>query len=250
MSASHERQAGSGPKDRVPGEAAAALQFRPGHVQGPASMQLYTDLRERIVRLELPPDTTLDRSELASGYQVSQTPVREAILRLEQDGLVRSFPQSRTVVTRIDIARIREEQFLRLAVECEVVLQLAGRADAAILTKLNGLLRLQEALVDDVAQTALFKQLDEAFHEALFEGVGQVNLYRYVAARSGHMARVRTLDLPKRGKTRRVLEDHQAVVEAIAAGEGLRAAEHMRRHLSGTIERLAELHREHPAYFA
>ena len=219
MTSPHERQSRAGPKERSHDETAPAFRFRPGTVQGPASVQLYADLRDRIVRLELPPDTTLDRSELATGYQVSQTPVREAIMRLEQDGLVKSFPQSRTVVTRIDVARIREEHFLRLAVECEVVLQLAAKADNAVLTKLNGLLRLQEALVDDVEQAALFKQLDEAFHEALFEGVGQVNLYRFIVARSGHMARVRTLDLPKQGKMRKVLEGHRSIVAAVATGD-------------------------------
>ncbi len=249
MTSPHERQSRAGPKERSHDETAPAFRFRPGNVQGPASVQLYADLRDRIVRLELPPDTTLDRSELATGYQVSQTPVREAIMRLEQDGLVKSFPQSRTVVTRIDVARIREEHFLRLAVECEVVLQLAAKADNAVLTKLNGLLRLQEALVDDVEQAALFKQLDEAFHEALFEGVGQVNLYRFIVARSGHMARVRTLDLPKQGKMRKVLEGHRSIVAAVATGDPSAAAISMRRHLSDTIARVPDLQNENPAFF-
>lgn len=230
-------------------ESAAALTLRAATVHGPASAQLYAALRDRIVRLELPPDTTLDRSELAAIYQLSQTPLREAILRLEQDGLVKSYPQSRTVVTRIDMSRIHEEHFLRLAVESEVVRRLAEKRDAAVMSKLSGLLRLQEALASDVEQAALFKQLDEAFHEALFEGVGQLNLHRHVLTRSGHMARVRSLDLPRKSKMRAVLEGHQAVVEAIAAGDGPRAAENMRRHLSGTIERLANLRSEHPDFF-
>ncbi len=221
-----------------------------GGSAGPASARLYADLRARIVRLELAPDTTLDRSELAARYEVSQSPVREAVLRLEQDGLVQSFPQSRTVVTRIDVVRIREEHFLRVAVESEVVRQLAETPDPAVVTKLKGLLRLQEALVGDVEQADLFKQLDEAFHEALFEAVGQTNLHRHIVARSGHLARVRTLDLPKEGKMRAVLDGHQAIVEAIAAGDPAAATLAMRRHLSGTIERLPGLRAERPDFFS
>ncbi len=217
---------------------------------GTASTRIYTDLRDRIVRLELPPDTTLDRSELAEQYGVSQSPVREAMLRLEQDGLVRSFPQSRTVVTRIDVSRIREEHFLRVAVESEVVRQLAESADPSVVTKLKGLLRLQAALVGDVEQADLFKQLDEAFHQALFEGVDQNNLHRHIVSRSGHLARVRTLDLPKKGKMRAVLEGHQAIVDAIAAGDAPEAIASLRRHLSGTIERLPGLRAERPECFS
>jgi GntR family transcriptional regulator, rspAB operon transcriptional repressor len=238
--------------DHLPGRTnvSAALRIAPVSGQGSASTRLYGDLRERIVRLELPPDTTLDRSELADTYQVSQSPVREAILRLEQDGLVQSFPQSRTEVTRIDVSRIHEEHFLRVAVESEVVRRLAESGSAATITKIKGLLRLQEALVNDVEQADLFKQLDEAFHEALFEGVGQLNLHRHIVARSGHMARVRTLDLPKMGKMRAVLEGHQLIVDAIAAADGQAATASMRRHLSGTIERLPALRAEKPEYFS
>lgn len=82
-----------------------------------ASGRIYDDLRQRILSLELPPGTNLLRTELAAKYQVSQTPLRDALQRLEQDGLVQIFPQSRTMVTRIDIPLIHEAYFLRTALE-------------------------------------------------------------------------------------------------------------------------------------
>jgi DNA-binding GntR family transcriptional regulator len=233
------------------GDAAIApLSIEPGSAHVPASARVYDDLRRKIVELELPPDTVLHRSQLAEGYNVSQSPVREAILRLEQDGLVRSKPQSRTVVTRINLARIHEEHFLRLAVECEVVRRLAETYDPATIAKAKGFLRMQAALVGDVDQADLFRQLDEAFHEALFAGVNQTNLHRHIRSKSGHLARVRTLDLPKEGKMQSVLEGHQEIVNAIITRDGNHAAATMRRHLSGTIERIADLHREFPDYFS
>lgn len=219
-----------------------------GHV--PTSARLYAELRRRIISIELPPDTTLARTELAERFNVSQSPVREAIMRLEQDGLVVSYPQSRTVVTRIDTARIREEHFLRTAVETEVVRHLASAPEQATINKARGLLKMQEALVSDVEQIDLFKQLDEAFHEALFAGVNQSNLHQHLVARCGNLARLRSLDLPRTGKMKSVLEGHRAILRAVEDGNGEMAAEQMRRHLSGTIERLSEIVRENPAMFS
>src|SRR3546814_18038529 len=67
----------------------------------PASQRIYDDLRSRIVSLELPPGTTRSRGALAKHYDVSLTPIREAMQRLEQDGLMRTFPQSKTARTSV-----------------------------------------------------------------------------------------------------------------------------------------------------
>ena len=226
------------------------LATSPASTSVSASARIYADLRRRIVALDLPPDTVLDRSELAAAYQVSQSPIRAAMLRLEQDGLVVAFPQSRTVVTRLDRSRIVQEHFLRVAVECEVVRRLAEHADPDSIVRLRGYLRLQEAIVEDLDQMALFKQLDDAFHEALFEAVGQPGLHSHIASRSSHLARIRTLDLPGEGKMRAVFEGHRQVLDASEDGDGIAAADAMRKHLSGTIERVPAIVAESPHYFS
>lgn len=215
----------------------------------PASALVYSEVRSRIVSLQLPPQTTLSRAELAEQFNVSQSPVREAILRLEQDGLVASYPQSRTEVTKIDVARIREEHFLRIATECEVVRQLSRLQPQTALAKAKGVIKMQEALVDDIEQAGLFRQLDEAFHAALFAGAGQSNLHAHVTARCGNLARVRSLDLPRAVKMVSVLKGHRAAIEMIEAGDGEAAARAMRGHLSGTMERLPEIIKENRSLF-
>lgn len=216
----------------------------------PASALVYEEVRNQIVSLSLLPETTLVRAELAESFNVSQSPVREAILRLEQDGLVVSYPQSRTVVTKIDVARIREEHFLRVAAECEVVRQLAEAKDSPAVVKAKGIVKMQEALVGDIEQIDLFKQLDETFHAALFNGVNQSNLHLQITARSGHLARVRTLDLPRAGKMVSVLEGHKAIIDAVQSGDGALASLEMRKHLSGTMERLPQIIEENKTLFS
>ncbi|WP_198548566.1 GntR family transcriptional regulator [Mameliella alba] len=102
-----------------------------------ASTRVFEELRARIVTLKLPPGTILSRAELAEAFGVSQSPIREAIQRLEEIDLVVSYRQSRTEVTRINCEGLRHESFLRSSLECEVVDLLCRTADAD-LTKALG----------------------------------------------------------------------------------------------------------------
>lgn len=215
----------------------------------PASQRIYDDLRSRIVSLELPPGTTLSRGALAKHYDVSLTPIREAMQRLEQDGLIRIFPQSKTVVTKIDVAQLYEAHFLRVAVESEVARRLASAPDPALLKKAKAILALQETLAGNLDEIGLFHELDEAFHQTLFAGVGQLNLHAMLKAMAGHLARARRLDLPKQGKVRAILKGHWAILDAIEAGDPAGAQEAIRRHLAGTVGRIETLQGEHPDYF-
>ena len=70
---------------------------------GSAAGRVYAKLRDSIISLDLPPDTVLSRATIAKEHDVSQSPVREAIQELEKEGLVVSYPQSKTLVTRIDV---------------------------------------------------------------------------------------------------------------------------------------------------
>lgn len=216
----------------------------------PASTRVYEEIREKIISISIPPNSTIVRSELAELFNVSQSPVREAIARLEMDGLVISYPQSRTVVTKIDANRIRDEHFFRTAVECEVVRQLAIVGDPKIITNAKGFVKMQGALVDDIEQVNLFKQLDEAFHDALFAGVNQIELGSHVTSRCGHLARVRTLDLPRVGKMSSVLKDHQAIISAIEEKNVDKSIQMMREHLSDTMERLPQIIDENRELFS
>ena len=221
----------------------------PAVAGGPAASRIYADLRQRIIDLELKPDTTIARQELARGYGASQTPVREALQLLEQDGLVRVHPQSRTVVARISAHQLHETHFLRVALETEVVRQLAGARDTAASDRARSLVRMQQTLLGDPAQMGLFLDLDRAFHAGLFEAVGMQGLHALMLRRQGHLARCQRLELPRTGKMVEIVSAHAAIVEAIAAGDPDAAARAMRAHVTGTINRVAALQAEFPDYF-
>ncbi len=216
--------------------------------QGSAAGRVYTSLRARIISLELLPHTVLTRADIGKEHGVSQSPVREAIQRLEQEGLVVSYPQSRTLVTKINVDHARETQFLRLSVELEVAKTLAERRDPALLQSSSRLLRMQKMAGED-RDISEFTTLDRLFHMSLFQAAGMPALWHLIAGRSGHIDRLRRLNLPDPGKIAAILKAHQLVIAAIAEGDVAKVEASMREHLSGTLASIPQIMASHPQYF-
>lgn len=221
----------------------------PANRDASVPVQVYAALRERIVTFALPPGVRLDRGHLAEEFGVSASPLREAIQRLEREGLVSTFRQSRTVVSHIDPAAVRREHFLRTGIECEVVNALAAAPDPVALKRIEAIVKMQHVLIGQLDQIDLFRGLDEDFHRALFVAAGHGGLFARSSEWSGQMARLRSLDLPSEGKIASVVAGHEAVLAAVRSGRRHAASDAMRAHLSGTIARLPEIMAEHGDYF-
>jgi DNA-binding GntR family transcriptional regulator len=220
-----------------------------GKDSGSASQRVYEELRRRIVSLALPPGTVLSRSELTKELGVSLTPVREALQQLEAEGLVRIYPQSKTLVTRLAVDEIEEAQLVRVAIETEVVRRLAASCPQATLDRLTAIVDMQEALSDKPGELAMFVELDELFHRTLMAGVGHENLHDLLKSRSGQFSRLRRLHLPDAGKIADIISDHKAIVAALAAADPDQSEKAMRAHLSQTISKVNDLRAQYPNYF-
>jgi DNA-binding GntR family transcriptional regulator len=215
-----------------------------------AAPQLADALRELIVSVELAPGTVLPRAELAEHYGVSQTPIRDALIRLGEEGLVDIFPQHATVVSRIDIASAQQAHFLRRALELEIVRKLAAADEALtgpLIKRLRAAIRRQaEALEPHDYHD--FAEADRAFHRELYIAAEVGPLWDLVRSRSGHIDRLRSLHLPAQGKAQAVLHDHAAIVAAIAAHDSELAENALRDHLSGTLSFIDEICARYPEY--
>lgn len=214
-----------------------------------AAPQVLEHLRERVLSLDLVPGTVLSRAELAEQYGLSQTPIRDALMRLGEEGLVDIFPQHATVVSRIDVAAAVQAHFLRRSIECEIARVLAVQADAALLVRLRAQIDLQAALMGADSYRE-FIEADRAFHRLMYEAAGVPELFELVRRRSGHVDRLRLLHLPSEGKERQILRDHKRIVEAIAGGDSEAAQAAVREHLSGTLAQVEAIRRSHPDYLA
>ncbi|MBO0663597.1 GntR family transcriptional regulator [Jiella sp. MQZ9-1] len=205
-----------------------------------ASRGIYGSLRRRIVDLRLKPGALLSRAQLAEEYGVSQTPVRDAFFQLQREGLVEIFPQSRSLVAKINVDHARETQFLRIALEVEVVKCLAIQADAGITAPARRIVQAQMVAVDE-DDLERFSILDQQFHYALCDAAGYPRLLRVIAERSGHIDRLRRLSLPDPGKITTILTCHDAILTAIEAADVAAAEDAVRRHLSGTLSALPSI---------
>ena len=213
-----------------------------------ASQGIYGSLRRRIVDLALRPGELLSRATLAKEYGVSQTPVRDAFFRLDREGLVKIFPQSRTVVAKIDVAHARETQFLRMALEIEVAKTLAARRDAQPTATARRILDLQFRAQED-GHLERFATLDRHFHYSLCEAAGHPDLWHVISERSGHIDRLRALNLPDPGKATSILAAHAQILEAVEACDAAASEAAVRHHLSGTLSAVARIMERFPDYF-
>jgi DNA-binding GntR family transcriptional regulator len=222
--------------------------LRPLAPRRSAADNAYETLREAVISLALPPGTVIARAAVAARLGVSQTPVREALIRLQQEDLIEVVPHSATRVTRIDIASAREAGFLRLAIEVEIVRRLADRPPQGLAARLGAELRRMRDLVD-LDDPAGLAAADEAFHAALYDAAAVPGLRVLVRSRSGHLDRLRRLHLPAPTKARAILRDHEALAEAILDGKPNRAERQLREHLSGTLAEAETLRAGAPQFF-
>ena len=210
-----------------------------------AAPQVFERLRDMILSLELAPGTVLSRAELASRYGLSQTPVRDALMKLGEEGLVDIFPQHATVVSQINVTSALQAHFLRRSIELEVVRTLSEQRDPALVAQLRATIARQTELHENYAQFVLH---DQAFHRQMYEAAGVPELWNLVRRLSGHIDRLRRLHLPVEGKTMAVVRDHTEIVDAIEIGDASAAQAAMRKHLSGTLSQLDQIRTSHPAF--
>ncbi|MBL8704973.1 MAG: GntR family transcriptional regulator [Rhodospirillales bacterium] len=213
----------------------------------PTAPQVYDRLRALIVSLAVPPGASLSPAMVAKRLGLSLTPVREALLKLEEEGLVDIIPQSGTRVSRIGVQRAREAHFLRVSVELEVVRRAAGMPARPEIEALKAILARQGAALERGDMTEFIAQ-DHEFHRSLCEIAGVGGLWAFIRTRSGQLDRLRHLHLPTPGKTRSVIEEHKRILRAVTQGNPEEAQKHLRAHLSGTLAQVETLQRLHPTY--
>lgn len=212
-----------------------------------AAPQVVESLRAAIVSLELAPGLALDRTELAQQFGVSQTPVRDALMRLSEEGLVIIRAQYTTQVSRIDVPAAREAHYLRRSVEIEIARQLAQAPDEAVIAGLRTQLSLQAEFAERKDFTG-FISADKEFHRQMYAAAGLPRLWAVVVKMSGHVDRLRLLHSPFTGKTASIMDGHQAILAAIEAGDVDAAQLAVREHLSGTLASVEEIQQRYPEY--
>jgi len=213
-----------------------------------AVQQVYDLLRHDIVYLKRPPGSAISKNEIAEHCGVSQTPVREAMLRLAEEGLVDIYPQSRTVVSLIDIQNAREIHFLRLSTELEIARVLVRTIDTAGIESLEAWIDRQITELRSGDQNS-FRFADNRFHEEMYFLAGVPGLSQVLRARRGHHDRIRGLFLRQEDRRNGVVEEHRAIVEALRNRDEAAAEAATRVHLGKSLAIIDEIRELNPDYF-
>lgn len=213
-----------------------------------AASAIYDDLYNSIVNMHLPPATPLQERALTERFGVSKTPMREALARLADDGLVSIFPQSGTYVSRIPVAAIPEAMVIRQTLEDTAVKRAAEIATAEDIALLDLKLGLQRA-VATVGDTDRFHEADEAFHEAIILIAGYPSMSKLLRQIKVQINRARRLTLPVPGRMQGVINDHVVIRDAIASHDIEGARDAMKTHLGIVVPDVDRLRKDYPNYF-
>ena len=209
--------------------------------------QLVDRLRAAIIDNVLTPGTKLSEAEVALNHGVSRQPVREAFIKLANKSLLEIRPQRGTFVAKISLPHVMDARFVREAVEADIVKLLADAPDPAVIADLRRQVRAQESLIGGSARD--FIAADETFHRTLAEGADKARAWEVVVEMKAQMDRVRVLS-SQHFPVDRLVAQHLAIVDAIAAGDGAAAERGLRLHLQGILKDLPVIKQERPEYFS
>ena len=214
-----------------------------------AAASIHRSLRDEIVSLRRKPGEALAEKQVAESYGVSRTPVREAVLKLADEGLIEIFPQSGTFVARIPITALPEATVIRKALETATVRYAAARATRSQIAALRATLERQHE-VDAAGDADGFHQADEAFHALIAEIAGYPGFWPVTRQVKVQIDRGRRLTLPVPGRMATVIAEHGTIVDAIADHDPDRAVRCLSDHIDGLLVTIDDVRHATPLYFS
>jgi GntR family transcriptional regulator, rspAB operon transcriptional repressor len=210
--------------------------------------QVYEVLRGMILCVELQPGESINERRLSAWLKVSRTPIREAIKRLADDGLISITPHVGTAVSRIKAGRIAELFLIRTNLEVMIARTAAERFDRKAERLLRALIDKQQATLAEPNYVQHIA-VDNDFHRAVAESAGLTVTWEILRQVMGEITRLRHLSIRVPGRLQQPIDEHLEIVEALKNKSAADAERAMRTHLErsyGSIRVSLDLH---PEYF-
>ena len=205
-------------------------------------------LKANIISMDLKPGAMVSENELSAQMGLSRTPVREALMDLAKCRVVDVLPQRGSRIALIDYALVEEARFAREVLEVAILDLVCAQATPADIAQLRQNVRLQTLVQEpDMEKTQSMMELDDAFHQMLFRIAQKENTYSMLCSMTIHFDRVRSLSLGV-VKDSKIIADHQAICEAIAARDAQKAREILIEHLGRVKVDEATIRRAYPQY--
>lgn len=211
------------------------------------AMRVVAALRDDIVSMALRPGDIISESDIAGRYGVSRQPVREAFIRLAQQGLLLIRPKRATVVKKISPDGVRQSRFIRESIEVEIIRRLAAQPGPDAANILADLIADQES-ASSAGDSRRFHLLDELFHRTLARLTGVEYAWQLIDDHKMQLDRVRYLTLGA-SSSQRAIAEHKQIAEAISRADPAAAEAAMRAHLARAELLLTQTITDFPDYF-
>ncbi|WP_454657639.1 GntR family transcriptional regulator [Bosea beijingensis] len=206
--------------------------------------QIYSVLRADVISGALKPREAMSEARMALRFGVSRTPVREAFKRLVDEGFLVAVPQVGTFVAPIDLAAVRDSQFIRETLECRTVVLAAQRISDADCRRLAAQIEEQAEAVRRGERSEIFR-LDEVFHAEISRIAGHRAVWSMIEGVKAQMDRVRCLSLETPSWSEVILNEHRIIAACVMKHDAKGAEAAMRAHLRtvfATIDTIAKDH--------
>jgi DNA-binding GntR family transcriptional regulator len=198
----------------------------------PIHQWVYQTLRNNIIRLILRPARQISENEVAEALGISRTPVREAFIRLADDGLIKITPQKRSIVSLIDLEQANEARFVRLAVEKAVLREACTKPSLTDLAAMEANLQAQEGCRQEKAFDRMLI-VDNDFHRLIFRGCRKERSWLYLKKLDYNYDRLRVMVMPF--SIDRIISEHGLIRDLIREGKVDRVEEILDNHLTWEI---------------
>jgi len=203
----------------------------PPPVRDTIGASVYQRLREAILIGRIPMGARINELELASAWQISRTPIREALRRLEAEGLVQATPGRGMLVPRLSSTEVEELYALREALEGMAARRAAERTATQFLAQLNTQLKNYGVALkqEDIAQLVA---ADAALHDAIAQMAQNRRLEQAIQSARSRVHQVHARSFRLKGRASKTFREMAKVVAAIRTKDAARAEVSLREHLA------------------
>jgi DNA-binding GntR family transcriptional regulator len=198
----------------------------------------YAALRRDILSTELKPGDPVPLERYVSDLKLSRTPVREATLRLEREGLIEIRARLGTFVSHLDLRQIQEMYELRMVVEGHAARLAAERADPNEVRSVEA--RLAALKAHEKADLQAISEAGQLVHELIVRTCGNSVLADTIRSLQDHFTRFRSLSLAIPQKVLSSHREHLAILRALRARDGGEAERLVREHFAHAAQSLVQ----------
>lgn len=197
---------------------------------GSLKEKAYQILRRMILTGEFRGGTQVVEADLVTRLQIGRTPIRESVLRLEQEGLVRIVPHKGIFINEMSLKEIQDLIQLRFCLELFAIREAISYITDNDIEGMSQIVDLQEQAMQECDMYE-YMELDQRFHQKIFEIIGNDRMLRIMGNLSDQLVACGIRGLRKQERLVQVIIEHREVVRALSKRDANAAFEAVKLHL-------------------